>query len=428
MHKVYYIDGEPYKDIYLCVKKRSDRYVNIVKFAARRSTLGFSWEQAKGRIKELVREIFKRDYNISFYRVEKNNPILVIRDRTFEGSNDDYINIVENVKKSIDNKVDELYIERNKSEKRKLLEIGNRLVKMVWWEGQILKLRPRLIQNIIFLSYMLIAYDMFEQLDKIEMSKYNLVLVHFDIQDSSSAVVQYCKNIKVSTATLQHGITCAYKTSEFRSLSGLNLYGSASDFLLAWCDYNKDQAILSGRPEEQIIVTGFPGYMFSKFQSEVTDNKGLFGVVLGRVNVQENFSLIKIACELSEILNMKFVIRTHPREMRKEYIDLAKESPNYDSFFQENFTSVEEYIKYVDFSIVGNSTVYSELLFKKQRAYHYVLNRKNDIYADIPFGNFESVEELVTKIKNMDGNEAYEYLIGPDNIFERHREFLNKFL
>ena len=60
-----------------------------------------------------------------------------------------------------------------------------------------------------------------------------------------------------------------------------------------------------------------------------------------------------------------------------------------------NGTPLAEYADRVDFSLVGCSTVFTELVYLNRRAYHYVDAREPNIYAALRAGAFSTPADVL---------------------------------
>lgn len=272
-------------------------------------------------------------------------------------------------------------------------------------------------------------------------SKYNLLVTFCDAHLADNLMTQCFKKAGVTTATLQHGW---YRKTlkDIAAFSGIEVSfeGFISDKFLVWGEYAKMSAIQSsGIKPENIVCIGHPAYIGCEKKQENCLTKNIFGIILGRSNYQcykENRDLIKIANSVSYKLGINYVIKYHPG-------DTLNECRTYDDLVNQEFlyaicdkdSSLEAYITNVDFSIVGSSSVYVDLMYMGGIAFRYTLVR--DDYDLVQWGNFESTDDLLNLIQEYQNdkekfqhrkNEVRHLLCGKGDIADNYRSFFNNYM
>ncbi len=264
-----------------------------------------------------------------------------------------------------------------------------------------------------------------------KLSKYNLLVVYYDVNPIENMLVQHFKSLDKKTATLQHGTFTAEKLDvNDVEYMGIELKNSTSDYFLAWNQMTKDEGMMSGIDGSRIKVLGIPKYINTIVKTELSNkNQKTFGVVLGtKSSDKQNIELVKIANEISTRLGYKYMLKYHPTFNLNEYKFYT--NTNYLGSF-EKYMSIQEYSDSVDFTLVGNSSVYIELIFLKHRTYRLSSKDIIDKFDVIETNRFSDSEELYDIINNSNDNvteELFNYLCTTEDVYESYMNFFRSFI
>ena len=132
-----------------------------------------------------------------------------------------------------------------------------------------------------------------------------------------------------------------------------------------------------------------------------------------------NIRLIEAANFVAEKNNMKYYVKFHPS------LDLS----SYDDYLDQRYaikvpieTTVAEYSKMVDFSILSHSTVYVELIFFKSKVYLMHVDNlcKFTRFPEYDFSSKEELNELLAKIEEMDNYTIEHFRVAFGNRIVKH--------
>ncbi len=269
------------------------------------------------------------------------------------------------------------------------------------WLWQIRKLSCGLTTRLFFVTYILEAKRWYDYLlKKVEPEKFGALITFFDARLYDNILVQYFKNHRVATATLQHGhFNATRHGANQRQDLGIAFEGFVSNKFLAWGEYTKFEAMKNGLSSKQILCVGCPKYIGYQKCNTRKDAR-IFGVVLDggkALTYRSNVEMLQIANELARKKHMKYVIKPHPvsdMSVFEAYID-----KRYLHRLLDKNTTVEEYAKTVDFSLAMGSAVYAELLYMDEIAFRYAPKAYRDRYELIQWGAVKNAEELLALIE-----------------------------
>lgn len=291
-------------------------------------------------------------------------------------------------------------------------------------------------ERLIIIKTLIEVYTFKKKLDINEdkMRNYKLLLVMNDSLPSGNFIVQFFKNRTVKTATLQHGVVLAPRQGvDNVDFVGLELLNSNSDYFLAWNNFTKNEALKAGMPENKIKVLGIIRCIHLEGKIKKKENLNVFGVVLdGEFTEENNLKLIKIALELSNKLNMRFILRFHPQMDIHKYDHLLAETDRFGGYSSNNKDDIFKYMEQVAFSIVANSTAYIEMVFNGHITYRYQNNSSLCKYKEVALGGFTTLLELLQKVENknlsiIEQEIIYKLLVSIDNIKESYSKFFSNF-
>ncbi len=322
----------------------------------------------------------------------------------------DYLLTMNKVKSLYDNRCEFTgkYLNRKAYQKVTFRALKNAVYIPIWLY-QMRKLPCRLTRKLIYLTYLLEAKKWYDFLVKnIKPEKYGALITFFDARLYDNLLVQYFKNHKVATATLQHGhFTATRQGATKRQEIGIAFEGFVSDRFFAWGEYTRFEAMKSGLSSKQILCVGCPKYIgYQKCNTEKAWN--VFGIILDGGNTltyRSNIEMLQIANELAGKKNMKYVIKPHPvseLSVFEAYMD-----KRYLYKILDKNTTVEEYAKHVNLSLAMGSAVYAELLYMGETVFRYVSEAYTDRYELIQWGRVKNAEELLALMELYHQNPSY---------------------
>jgi len=266
---------------------------------------------------------------------------------------------------------------------------------------------------------------------KIDLTKYNLFVTFYDSMPKDAFFVQLMRLYGVTTATLQHGAFTAKRNNQLVN-SGVELRTLNSDYFLCWNQFTVDEAKKEGFDARKCIVTGIIG--FAKDEKRVICQKvenNTFGVVIGHPTFeQENKILIECANVLANKTRKSYYLKLHPN-YPEAYFDSLVDKKYYKGIVKKRIPMLE-YANSVEFSIVGASTVFVELVYLGHRVLRYSSGENVDKWRDVNVGNhFTSPEDVISAYNKMGDQhgekDLFDYLCTVDNVRSSYQEFLQKF-
>ena len=376
-------------------------------------------------IKKFIKSIFISEYEYVIKYNNSYNEILFFYSHFFYRN--DHFNTFINFTNGLDIG-DVLYPIRKKHNIniKKSLKLS---LKCISWLKHLRNQNMNFREKIIVLHTLLEAKKFIEIIDKINIGKYKMLSVYYDVNPIDNLLVQYFKSENKVTSTLQHGSFIAKRNNckNFES-RGIELSNCISDFFLAWNEFTKDEAIKAGIKNNNIKVLGIPKYLNLKSEldsNEIQDeNKFVFGLILGTKGSQvQNLALINIANKISRDMNYKYKIKFHPSFEGNEYDDYI-DKKFYAGYF-DKYSTITDYIRTVKFSLVGNSSVYIELIYLKHTTYRIVGVGDFDKFIDIKENTFTSYSDLekILQNKENDNEVLFEYLCTVTNIKNSYLDF-----
>lgn len=284
-------------------------------------------------------------------------------------------------------------------------------------------------QKLVALDYLIFNYKCAFDIRKIKFKQYKLAIIFNDADTIGNYISQYLQLLHINTASMQHGVILSPQKDILNiDFAGIELKNFISNHFMAWNNFTKAQAIKAGIPKEKIDVVGIVRCM-DITKLPVHPNKKVFGVVLdGRYTAQTNKALIECANYVSRKLNMHFVLKYHPSDNCHLYDNIVN-AEFYLGPYDKN-KSIQDYALDVDFSIIGNSTVYMELVFLHHPTYRLINpNSQLDKYKDIKILSFAQKEELLkciqsNKNKDTEIKELFNVLCTIENVRDSYRNYI----
>ena len=269
--------------------------------------------------------------------------------------------------------------------------------------------------------------DFAKTIKKIDLSKYRLIVTFCDAEPRQNLLTQIANCFGCDTATLQHGMFCApMKNATSAEEEGVELKGVVSKYFLAWNGLTKDYAIETGIPEDAIRIVGNPKFVDDGDRCFSPKNRNCFGVILGNLAFdRDNRKLIEIANETAKILNMRFYLKYHPVVSDTYYSEMADDQYCVGSV--ERGIALPDYIDKIDFSIVGQSSMFVELIHMGHPTFHMHDDTIADKFELAEAISFQTPEELCRLWQENHGvtDELALYLAGPQNVARQYVDFFD---
>ena len=260
-------------------------------------------------------------------------------------------------------------------------------------------------------------------------STYRLIVTFYDSFLPESYAIEYYRLMSVKSATLQHGQFTSWRADHFFDC-GIEFKTFKSDFFLAWNQYTVDEAIKAGIPQEKLYLAGIWSYIGSKRLTCRKNNIGVFGVVLSHPSWEnENTVMIQAANRISLKYGFKYYLKLHPNYAEDFYKNQVNDQ--YIGNVKKGIPMIE-YTNIVDFSLVGSSSVFTELVFIDHDVYRYSSGLPNDKYEPVRKGKyFTSVEDLEQKFDELYkmpvSRDLFDYLCSVSDVTESYKHFLERF-
>lgn len=216
-----------------------------------------------------------------------------------------------------------------------------------------------------------------------EKYKVSRLLVHAEMQPVENYAVQYFKDKKKTTSTLQHGLYIDYHLS--RNINEVNYKYISTDTFLAWGE-DTETLIKSYNPDVKVVLCGNPGG--GVLSPNERNKKNVITVVFDQeLFKKNNQKLLDIAIDASKSLSMKVYIKLHPKNQIEDY------------FFDKTRVTVNFNVCDSAFALGHTSTYMVELMSIGIPVFKLLspvpcLTFDNDI-------TFSDVTELCSKLKNI---------------------------
>lgn len=298
------------------------------------------------------------------------------------------------------------------------------------WYCQVSTWEKKLRNQLFLLQTLVDMYWLSKKLDELNLEKYRLVVTFYDSFPIESYVVEYFRLHNVKSASLQHGqFTCWCEDTLINS--GVELRTFKSDYLLCWNKFTYDEAIKCGIDRNKLVVTGIWSYVNEKRTKCTQNNNGVFGVVIGHPSWnEENEVLVKAANLISEKYNLKYYLKLHPQYSESYFSNLV--NSHYIGNIKKGI-NMKDYANIVDFSIVGSSSVFVELVYIGHDIYRYSSGAVDDKYRSVMIGKyFSNLNELDVLFKERREDRStdalFDYLCTIEDVASSYRSFFERFL
>lgn len=279
----------------------------------------------------------------------------------------------------------------------------------------------------LFILTFLIDFFIFITKYPINFKKYKLLVVYYDASTPDSFMVELFRYHKILTATLQHGQFTAFRENKLEN-SGIEFRAHYSDFFLCWNKFTLIEAQKQGVEINNFICTGILNYIGEKYKEIGQSTTGFFGVVINHPFWEkDNLKLIQAANILSEKKKMYYYLKLHPNYPD----DYFKKYTN--SFYIANVDKNIEIAKYaemVDFSIVGSSSVFVELVYIKHKTLRHSdksnMDKYRDVLTDVTFNDPENIIDSFNQMNEKGfSNETFDLLCTVEDVTKEYTNFLS---
>lgn len=286
------------------------------------------------------------------------------------------------------------------------------------------------VQKLIILNRLAYLYQVFGYIKKnIEIHNYSLFVSYYDSLTEDSFWEELFRLEKIKTASLQHGQFISYRENTEINC-GIELRTFKSDFLLCWNKYTLIEAVISGIEESKLPILGIIGYASKEHWNRcIKPNNNIFGVVIGHPDyIDENIVLINAANSLSRAKGLKYYLKLHPNYKEDFFKDIVDQS-----YYLGNIKkgiNMMDYANMVDFSIVGASSVLTELVFLGHEVIRYSNQSIRDKYRDIKAGlTFSEPEKIVDayNIGNFEVDSLFDDLCSIREVRAAYQRFFSTF-
>ena len=260
--------------------------------------------------------------------------------------------------------------------------------------------------------------------------RYRLFVSFYDARPLDAFMRELFRLHHVPTVTLQHGQFVAWRENVLEN-SGIEFRCFKSDYFLAWNKMTIDEAVKQGVSSEKMTLCGIISFIGAKTDNWIFPNNCKFGVVIGHpMYAKENLELIRSANLLAKERNLKFYLKLHPN-YAENFFDNVVDSAYYLGNIPKGIPMVD-YANGVDFSLVGSSSVFAELVFLRHDVIRYSNYDIKDKFRDVKIGKiYHTVEEIVAVYDRHKGcnyaEELFDYVCSVKEVSTAYRNFLARF-
>lgn len=214
----------------------------------------------------------------------------------------------------------------------------------------------------------------------------------------------------VKTATIQHGQFNAWREATYANC-GLEFIASPSDYQLCWNKYAQDEAIKCGWDKKRLPVVGIMSNIGRGKERCVNPNNKTFGVVICHPDWEnENYEMIKAANILSKAIGYKYYLKLHPN-YKEDFFDHIVNKNYYIGNIEKGIDTLA-YTNMVEFSIVGSTSFFAEMVYFYHDTIRYSSHLPSDKYQPIKVGSvFSNADDIVSAYSSLNDKNKKYYLI-----------------
>lgn len=226
--------------------------------------------------------------------------------------------------------------------------------------------------------------NIIKELNKIDFSKVEKYLCMCHVLSLENLMTQYLKTKGITTYSLQEGIYLVYKKNIVLGSIAYELF--ATDHLLCWGQYTKDEYIEYGIDSSKIDVAGFPKCHNLALFKENNDYKNCLVMLAGPIFGDVNSKLLEMLKSMKDELDI--TLKSHPAN----YTLMERYAQEHNFNIVDKTKTVGDCFasgKY-DFCIAVNTTAYYESWMAGIPCVRYYDERFDNFYG---FNDFFSEEE-----------------------------------
>lgn len=378
--------------------------------------------------KKLIRKAIFEDYEYEYNQKDNSNFLFFYGNEFYR---DDHHKIISDFSKKFEN-ADSFLSNKLKSKAFNFYNFVISIILYYLWTIQLIIRKANFREILLILPYLLMCYRTLKLVKVINLKKYKFVVVYYDVAPDENCFVQFLKNKKITTMTLQHGIFAKKEIVKNISDTAIELANSSSDYYLAWNDYTKDEALKVGMKEDKIKVLGIPRYVNDKGTTNpiYSINSNTFGIMLNCDDFDEhNRKLLIMAEEIGRALNMQYIVRFHPRLKEGIYKDLLG---NHFKCADNNKSSIKDYAENVSFTVMSSSSVFADLIYLKHPTYRLIVTSE-DTYSSIKDNSFHNIEEFLNqynknKACSNNNENLFEYICYTNDVYNSYKSFFDEII
>lgn len=235
--------------------------------------------------------------------------------------------------------------------------------------------RMELVRQLLDLHY--IGLDISRNLNIV---KYKLAMVFYDAPIQFNFMMQFMRLHGCLTATMQHCVLLSRREefSDIRDYRGIELGSFVSDYLLAWNDFTRQEALKMGIDNSRIIVLGNAKCM--GMPAIKAQGVNVIGVILdGECNEECNIPMITAAQRYAEENGFKCVLRFHPGDDTSVYNSVINSKL---TTICPNNVNLSDFFSSLSFGVAANSTVVLELEYFQIPFVRYTCGNMKDKFID----------------------------------------------
>ena len=298
------------------------------------------------------------------------------------------------------------------------------------WLTQMTNRKLTFIEKYQIVKELLDLYHIQEFFRTLDIQQYNLLVCYYDSLVHECVLNLMFQQKDISTATLEHGQFNAWRENTIINC-GLEFITSHCDYHLCWNRFTKEEAIKSGWRAERLPIVGILSNIGKGKERCVRPNNGIFGVVISNPSWEhENHDLIRAANILAAKYKLRYYLKLHP-VYDESYFDNEIEKKYFVGNVKKGIDTLE-YANMVDFSLIGSTSVFSELVYTYHDILRYSTLLPSDKYRDVKIGCVFHQPDEVVQCYNMLNedfkSQLFDLLCGPENTKEAYSRFFCKFI
>lgn len=297
------------------------------------------------------------------------------------------------------------------------------------WVKSLKSVRLPLKIKMILISELIPIWYLQNKIKNININHYRLLIASYDSFLTESYLVELFKYHGIPTVSFQHGVFVG-KRADTMVHSGVEFASFKSDYLFCWNKFTIDEAIKAGISPEKLILTGILNFFGKKAEKCVQPQNKIFGVVLSHPEFEkENIELIKSANQLAQSIGYHFYLKLHPNYI-ESYFDNYVNKEYFLGIIPKGI-SMLEYANKVEFSIIGSSSVFVEMIFLRHEVLRLSDQDITDKYRNVNIGkifhNADEIREVYHREKlNKYNNELFDYLCSIEDVTSEYIKAINK--